>query len=127
LGRGLTNSVEDRGQTERGSGGGSPPVRGSTQFANEWNRIVIRLLRMYIPWNWEFGSALAKLRNFGVEPPKHPSIRHWLQLTETAVLSSEKAKVRVEWATWAELGRVLCHVMSCHVMLCQSCHVMSGA
>jgi hypothetical protein len=29
------NSVEDRGQRERGSGGGSPPVRGSTQFANE--------------------------------------------------------------------------------------------
>ena len=26
---GSTNSVEDRGQTERGSGGGSPLVRGS--------------------------------------------------------------------------------------------------
>jgi hypothetical protein len=32
---GSTNSVEDRGQRERGSGGGSPLVRGSTQFANE--------------------------------------------------------------------------------------------
>jgi hypothetical protein len=31
---------------------------------NETN-ILIRLLRMYIPWNWEFGSALAKLKNFG--------------------------------------------------------------
>jgi hypothetical protein len=30
-----TNSVEDRGQRERGSGGSSPLVRGSTQFANE--------------------------------------------------------------------------------------------
>jgi hypothetical protein len=30
-----TNSVEDRGQRERGSGGGSPLVRGSTQFSNE--------------------------------------------------------------------------------------------
>jgi hypothetical protein len=30
-----TNSVEDRGQREQGSGGGSPLVRGSTQFANE--------------------------------------------------------------------------------------------
>jgi hypothetical protein len=29
------------------------------------SRIVIRLLRMYLPWNWEFGSALSKLRNFG--------------------------------------------------------------
>jgi hypothetical protein len=27
-------------------------------------RILIRLLRMYFPRNWEFGSALSKLRNF---------------------------------------------------------------
>jgi hypothetical protein len=26
--------------------------------------IFIRLLRMYFSWNWEFGSALSKLRNF---------------------------------------------------------------
>jgi hypothetical protein len=31
---GSTTSVEDRGQIERGSGGGSPLVRGSDQFAN---------------------------------------------------------------------------------------------
>jgi hypothetical protein len=30
-----TNSVEDRGQREQRSWGGSPLVRGSTQFANE--------------------------------------------------------------------------------------------
>jgi hypothetical protein len=34
-GRGSTNPVEDRGQIERGSGGGSPLVRGSAEFANE--------------------------------------------------------------------------------------------
>jgi hypothetical protein len=34
---GLTNSVDDRGQREWGSGGGSPLVRGSTKFANECN------------------------------------------------------------------------------------------
>jgi hypothetical protein len=34
-GGGSTNSVEDRGQRERGSEGGSPLVRGSAQFANE--------------------------------------------------------------------------------------------
>jgi hypothetical protein len=34
-GGGSINSVEDRGQSERGSGDGSPLVRGSTQFANE--------------------------------------------------------------------------------------------
>jgi hypothetical protein len=32
---GSANSVEDRGQRERGSGGGSPLIRGSTQFAHE--------------------------------------------------------------------------------------------
>jgi hypothetical protein len=32
---GSTNSVEDRGQREQGSGGGSPLVRGSAQFAYE--------------------------------------------------------------------------------------------
>jgi hypothetical protein len=32
-----TNSVEGKGQREQGSGGGSPLVRGSAQFANEWN------------------------------------------------------------------------------------------
>jgi hypothetical protein len=32
---GFNNSVEDSGQRERGSGGGSPLLRGSTQFANE--------------------------------------------------------------------------------------------
>jgi hypothetical protein len=34
-GRGSTNSVEEKGQREREYGGGSPLVRGSTQFANE--------------------------------------------------------------------------------------------
>jgi hypothetical protein len=32
-----TNSVEDRGQSEWGSGGSSPLVRGSAQFSNERN------------------------------------------------------------------------------------------
>jgi hypothetical protein len=41
-------------------------------------RILIRLLRMYFPRNWEFGSALLKLRNFGggLKPPISPSVRH---------------------------------------------------
>jgi hypothetical protein len=37
-----TNSVEDRGQRERGSGGGSPLVRGSAQFA-KWVKPVFWL------------------------------------------------------------------------------------
>jgi hypothetical protein len=34
---GSRNAVEYRGQREQESGGGSPLVRGSTQFVNEWN------------------------------------------------------------------------------------------
>jgi hypothetical protein len=34
FGRGSTNLVEDRGHRERASGGGSPLLSGSTQFAN---------------------------------------------------------------------------------------------
>jgi hypothetical protein len=66
---GSTNSVEDRGQRERGSGGGSPLVRGSAQFEIRFEFVKLSgrrgLLRMYFPRNCELGSALSKLRNFG--------------------------------------------------------------
>jgi hypothetical protein len=32
---GCSNSIENKGQTQRGSGGGSPQDRGSSQFVNE--------------------------------------------------------------------------------------------
>jgi hypothetical protein len=35
-------------------------------------RILIRLLRMYFPRNWEFGSALSKRRIFGWGLKLHP-------------------------------------------------------
>ena len=40
------------------------------------SRILVRLLRMYFPRNWEFGSALSKFRNFGggFEHPKPPPL-----------------------------------------------------
>jgi hypothetical protein len=74
---GSTNSVEDRGQRERGSGGGSPLVRDCAQFAIRFDFVKLSgcsgFLRMYFARNWEFDSALSKLRNFGrgggVEPP----------------------------------------------------------
>jgi hypothetical protein len=65
----------------RGSGGGSPLVRVSAQFANDWSPYLITLLWIYFPRNWEFGSALSKLRSFGGEefepPPNSPRlVRH---------------------------------------------------
>jgi hypothetical protein len=105
---GLTNSVEDRGQRERGYGCVSPQFRGSGgscnlvkeisysaytlclySYSQHWSIYsglyscclgyvrefllflhwlpldLVILLRMYFPRNWEFGSALSKLRNFG--------------------------------------------------------------
>jgi hypothetical protein len=64
---GTTNSVEYRGQSEWGSGGGSPLVGVPLNLQMNETHILIRLLRVYIPRNWEFGSALAKLQNFGGE------------------------------------------------------------
>ena len=43
-GGGSTNSVEDRGQRERGSGGGSPLVRGSGGSCNLVQEISFRMV-----------------------------------------------------------------------------------
>ena len=48
----------------------------TTQKMSE-SRILVRLLQMYFPRNWEFGSALSKLRNFGrggLNTPNPPSL-----------------------------------------------------
>jgi hypothetical protein len=79
-GRGSTNSVEDRGQREWGSGGGSPLVSGSAQFAIRFDFVKLSgcrwLSRIYFPRNSEFGSDLSKLRNFegGLEHPNPPPL-----------------------------------------------------
>jgi hypothetical protein len=68
-----TSSVGARGQRGRGSEVGSPIVKAPLDLQMNETHIVIRLLRLYIPRNWEFRSALAKYRNLGVggfEPPK---------------------------------------------------------
>ena len=44
-GGGSTNSVEDRGKRERGSGGGSPLVRGSGGSCNFIQEISIHIVR----------------------------------------------------------------------------------
>jgi len=42
---GSTNSVEDKGQTERGSGGGSPLVRGSGRSCNFVQEISFHIVK----------------------------------------------------------------------------------
>jgi hypothetical protein len=76
---GSTNSFEDKGQRVRGSAGRSPYSEVPLNLQMSETRILIKLLRMCYPLNWEFGSALSKLRNVGVggfEPPKSLSVRH---------------------------------------------------
>jgi hypothetical protein len=52
-------------------------------------RIPIRLLRMYFPRKWEFGSAMSKLWNFGrVWILKPPSVRHWVDWSNETVKRS---------------------------------------
>ena len=46
-----TNSVEDRGQKERGSGGGSPLVRGSGGSCNLVQEISFHIVKFYF---WYF-------------------------------------------------------------------------
>jgi hypothetical protein len=45
FGGGSTNSVEDRGQRERGSGGGSPLVRGSGGSCNFVQEISFHIVK----------------------------------------------------------------------------------
>ena len=45
-----TNSVEDRGQRERGSGGGSPLVRGSEGSCNLVQEISFRIVFFFNFW-----------------------------------------------------------------------------
>jgi hypothetical protein len=74
---GSTNSVEDRGQREWGPGGSSPLVRGSSQFAYEWNPVVTDVYSTELRIRLSFGKT-SELRGF--EPPNlpSPSVRHWL-------------------------------------------------
>jgi len=44
-GGGLTTSVEDRGQRERGSGGGRPLVRGSEGSCNLVHEILFHIVK----------------------------------------------------------------------------------
>jgi hypothetical protein len=51
---------------EKGKMGAVAPKSGvPLNFQMNETHILIRLLRMYIPRNWEFSPALPKLRNFG--------------------------------------------------------------
>jgi len=59
----LTNSVEDRGQTERGSGGGSPLVRGSGGSCNLVQEISFHIVKF------------SEFRGVRTPPPKPPSVR----------------------------------------------------
>ena len=84
------------------------------------SRILVRLLRMYFPRNWEFGSALSKLRNFGegFEPPNPPSVRHWCRVVSCRVVLCRVVSCCVVWYCVVSCPVVLCRVVSCCVVSC---------
>jgi hypothetical protein len=79
-GGGPTNSVEERGQREQGLGALAPQSGVPLYLQMSETRILIRLLQMYFPRNWEFCSALSKVGISGLgggfEPPNLPRFRH---------------------------------------------------
>jgi hypothetical protein len=82
--------------TENGDLGAVAPYSGvPLNLQMNETRILIRLLQMYIPRNWELGTALAKLRNFrgGLNPLSTPlsirntvSSRHFINLTHNLAI-----------------------------------------
>jgi hypothetical protein len=59
------NQLRREGRESGDLGAVAPLSRVSFNLQMSGTRILIRVLRMYIPRNWEFGSAFSKLRNFG--------------------------------------------------------------
>jgi hypothetical protein len=56
--------TEGRGNGERGSGGGSPLVRCSAQFVNEWNPVFV--LGFYGCIFYGTGNSAQLCQNFGI-------------------------------------------------------------
>jgi hypothetical protein len=57
--------LRTEGRENRDLGAVAPQSRVPLNLQMSEARILIRLLRMYFPRDWGFGSALSKLRNFG--------------------------------------------------------------
>jgi hypothetical protein len=75
-------------------------------------RILVRLLQMYIPQNWEFGPAFSKLRG-GFEPPKPPPwVRQCLHSTLSKYLPTSLTRASV-----AYLQIILYGTSSCSIYL----------
>jgi hypothetical protein len=78
-----------------------PPSQGFHSICKmSETRILIRLLRMYFPENWEFCSALSKLRNFGGggggEPTNPLSVRHWIMQNKALLDNKIRRKIGVQ-------------------------------
>jgi hypothetical protein len=92
-----TNSVEIRGQRERGPGGGSPLVRGSVQFAIRFDfvklsgcRGLLRIIFHGTVNSVQLCQNLGISRGGGFEhhnPP--PSVRHCLSLSVMLTTGTE--------------------------------------
>jgi hypothetical protein len=74
-GGGSTYSVKGRGKIEQRSGGGSPLVRGSAQFANGLDPYSYYIVTDVLPMELGIRLSFVKTLEFqggGVEPPQTP-------------------------------------------------------
>jgi hypothetical protein len=82
-GRGGVQQIQLRteGRENGDPGAAAPLVKGSAQFANEWNLYFYWVVTDVFSMELVIRLSLVKTSAFrvGAEPPKPPSVRHWLQ------------------------------------------------
>ena len=86
----VTSCLGEKKNTTVGSQLAGRAFHETTKKMSE-SRILVRLLRMYFPRNWEFGSALSKPRNFvggGLNTP--PPVRHWCRPLCTPAINTSR-------------------------------------
>jgi hypothetical protein len=77
---------------------------------------MIRLLRMYFPRNWEFGSALSKLRNLGgggcnlsIPPPRYATVLHTSRFSacrQVPIIASQSSETQEDIGVFTQPGRL---------------------
>jgi hypothetical protein len=69
--------------------------------------VLITLLHMYFPWNWEFSSALSKLQNFGglLKALHHHHHHHLGTPLPSTLLQPHYIKFHVELQKESSCGR----------------------
>jgi hypothetical protein len=113
-----TNSVEDRGQRQWGSGGCSPLVRGSTQFANEWNPYSDDVVTDVFLTELGIRLSFVKTSEFRGRVWTPPPVRHCFEVHRGGwrlILGCFSEKLILMNYIWTELAQEMPVVMNSHL------------